>query len=163
MNFKGCVEKDELLRILERLWRQEQRHKEEGDTMDDDSMCKICMDSPVAILLFWSQSHPSIHGPDRLRDVGVRAHVHLHPVWQADGRVPHLPAICCQVTNLGFCHDPTSWSFLVYRVVKTFKAWAGTVARVEFPTCAYSVIHSYPDFKPVPVSRFRKLQDGNIF
>ena len=50
VNFKGCVEKDELLRILERLWRQEQRHKEEGDTMDDDSMCKICMDSPVALL-----------------------------------------------------------------------------------------------------------------
>ena len=51
VNFKGCVEKNELLRILERLWRQEQRHKEEGDTMDDDSMCKICMDSPVAVLL----------------------------------------------------------------------------------------------------------------
>ena len=50
VNFKGCVEKNELLRILERLWRQEQRHKEEGDTMDDDSMCKICMDSPVAFL-----------------------------------------------------------------------------------------------------------------
>ena len=50
VNFKGCVEKNELLRILERLWRQEQRHKEEGDTMDDDSMCKICMDSPVASL-----------------------------------------------------------------------------------------------------------------
>jgi len=47
VNFKGCVEKNELLRILERLWRQEQRHKEEGDTMDDDSMCKICMDSPI--------------------------------------------------------------------------------------------------------------------
>jgi len=47
VNFKGCVEKDELLRILERLWRQEQRHKEEGDTMDDDSLCKICMDSPI--------------------------------------------------------------------------------------------------------------------
>ena len=51
VNFKGCVEKDELLRILERLWRQEQRHKEEGDTMDDDSLCKICMDSPVSIVL----------------------------------------------------------------------------------------------------------------
>merc|ERR1719147_176320 len=40
VNFKGCVEKDELLKIVERLWRQEQRNKEEGDTMDDDAMCK---------------------------------------------------------------------------------------------------------------------------
>jgi len=47
VNFKGCVEKDELLKIVERLWRQEQRNKEEGDTMDDDAMCKICMDSPI--------------------------------------------------------------------------------------------------------------------
>jgi len=47
VNFKGCVEKEELLKIVERLWRQEQRNKEEGDAMDDDSMCKICMDSPI--------------------------------------------------------------------------------------------------------------------
>lgn len=47
VNFKGCVEKEELLKIVERLWKQEQRNKEEGDTMDDDSMCKICMDSPI--------------------------------------------------------------------------------------------------------------------
>jgi len=47
VNFKGCVEKEELVRIVERLWQQEQRHREEGDTMDDDAMCKICMDSPI--------------------------------------------------------------------------------------------------------------------
>ena len=28
VNFKGVVEKEELLKILERLWKQEQRHKE---------------------------------------------------------------------------------------------------------------------------------------
>ena len=94
VNFKGCVEKDELLRILERLWRQEQRHKEEGDTMDDDSLCKICMDSPVTVIMI---SIPSTYATDRLCDVGVRAHVHLHPVWQADGRVPNLSTICSQV------------------------------------------------------------------
>ena len=47
VNFKGCVEKDELLKILQRLWKQEQRNKENVDAMDDDSLCKICMDSPV--------------------------------------------------------------------------------------------------------------------
>ena len=48
VNFKGCVEKDELLKILQRLWKQEQRHKENVDTMGDESLCKICMDSPVS-------------------------------------------------------------------------------------------------------------------
>jgi hypothetical protein len=48
VNFKGCVEKDELLKIVERLWKQEQRNKSNIESMDDDSMCKICMDSPVS-------------------------------------------------------------------------------------------------------------------
>jgi len=47
VNFKGCVEKEELLKIVERLWKQEQRQKEDVDNMDDDSLCKICMDAPV--------------------------------------------------------------------------------------------------------------------
>jgi len=47
VNFKGCVEKKELLKIVERLWKQEQRNKSNIDSMDDDSMCKICMDSPI--------------------------------------------------------------------------------------------------------------------
>lgn len=47
VNFKGCVEKEELLKILRRLWKQEQKNKENIETMDDDSLCKICMDSPV--------------------------------------------------------------------------------------------------------------------
>merc|ERR1712147_277837 len=38
VNFKGCVEKDELLKILQRLWKQEQRNKENVDNMDDDSL-----------------------------------------------------------------------------------------------------------------------------
>merc|ERR1712227_339748 len=46
VNFKGCVEKEELLKILQRLWKQEQRHKENIETMDDDSLCRICMDAP---------------------------------------------------------------------------------------------------------------------
>jgi len=47
VNFKGCVERDELLKILERLWKQEKRYREEGESMDDDSLCKICMDLPI--------------------------------------------------------------------------------------------------------------------
>jgi len=47
VNFKGCVEKEELLKILRRLWKQEQKNKENIETMDDDSLCKICMDSPI--------------------------------------------------------------------------------------------------------------------
>jgi len=47
VNFKGCVEKDELLKIVERLWKQEQRNKSNIESMDDESMCKICMDSPI--------------------------------------------------------------------------------------------------------------------
>jgi len=47
VNFKGCVEKEELLRILQRLWKQEQRNKDNLETMEDESLCKICMDSPI--------------------------------------------------------------------------------------------------------------------
>jgi len=47
VNFKGCVEKDELLKILQRLWKQEQRNKANVDTMDDEALCKICMDKPI--------------------------------------------------------------------------------------------------------------------
>jgi len=47
VNFKGCVEKDELLKIVERLWKQEQRNKNNIESMDDESLCKICMDSPI--------------------------------------------------------------------------------------------------------------------
>ena len=83
VNFKGCVEKDELLKILQRLWKQEQRNKENVDNMDDDSLCKICMDSPVRIGLP-KQVNP-IFVSDRLRDAGVRSHVHMYKLWQTDG------------------------------------------------------------------------------
>ena len=48
VNFKGCVEKDELLKILQRLWKQEQKNKDNLESMEDDSLCKICMDAPVS-------------------------------------------------------------------------------------------------------------------
>ena len=62
VNFKGCVEKEELLKIVERLWRQEQRNKEGLDQMQDDSLCKICMDAAVSkftvSLIVPSRAHP---------------------------------------------------------------------------------------------------------
>jgi len=47
VNFKGCVEKEELLKILQRLWKQEQKNKDNVESMEDESLCKICMDSPI--------------------------------------------------------------------------------------------------------------------
>lgn len=48
VNFKGCVEKQELLKIVERLWKQDQKSKDaDVDDLDDDALCKICMDAPV--------------------------------------------------------------------------------------------------------------------
>ena len=49
VNFKGCVEKEELLKILQRLWKQEQKNKDNLESMEDESLCKICMDSPVSV------------------------------------------------------------------------------------------------------------------
>ena len=60
VNFKGCVEKDELLKIVERLWKQEQRNKSNIETMDDESLCKICMDSPVRYVISFFLVSPVI-------------------------------------------------------------------------------------------------------
>ena len=59
VNFKGCVEKEELLKILQRLWKQDRRNKENIETMDDDSLCKICMDSPVVLDTFHHPEYDS--------------------------------------------------------------------------------------------------------
>ncbi|CAB4056083.1 RNF34 [Lepeophtheirus salmonis] len=45
--FKGVIEKEELLKIVRRLWLQDKRNNEDKDTMDDEELCKICMDSKV--------------------------------------------------------------------------------------------------------------------
>jgi len=47
VNFKGVVEKQELLKIVERVWRQHIRSTEEKDKLEDEDLCKICMDNPV--------------------------------------------------------------------------------------------------------------------
>merc|ERR1712130_369122 len=47
VNFKGVVEKQELFKIVERVWRQHVKSTEEKDTLEDEDMCKICMDNRV--------------------------------------------------------------------------------------------------------------------
>lgn len=47
VNFKGVVEKQELFKIVERVWRQHVKSTEEKDTLEDEDMCKICMDNQV--------------------------------------------------------------------------------------------------------------------
>jgi len=47
VTFKGVVEKEELLKIVTRLWKQEQRAEEGKDSIKDEELCKICMDHPV--------------------------------------------------------------------------------------------------------------------
>lgn len=47
VNFKGVVEKDELLKHVARLWRQEKQAQDDKEAMNDSELCKICMDNPV--------------------------------------------------------------------------------------------------------------------
>jgi len=47
VNFKGVVEKDELLKHVGRLWRQERQAQDDKESMNDSELCKICMDNPV--------------------------------------------------------------------------------------------------------------------
>ena len=83
---------------MERLWKQEQRNKSNIETMDDESLCKICMDSPVSWWVRFSSGSPNILCSDWLCYAGVWAHVYLYAVWQADGRVSYMQAVCCKVS-----------------------------------------------------------------
>ena len=47
VNFKGVVEKQELLKIVERVWRQHVKSTEDKDNLEDEDLCKICMDNQV--------------------------------------------------------------------------------------------------------------------
>ena len=78
VNFKGCVEKDELLKILQRLWKQEQMNKDNIESMEDESLCKICMDSPVSGYSKSLDLTVKSLFLDRLCDVGVWTYVYLH-------------------------------------------------------------------------------------
>lgn len=47
VSFKGVVEKEELLKILTRVWKQEMKLQEAKDNLEDEDLCKICMDRAV--------------------------------------------------------------------------------------------------------------------
>lgn len=52
VDYKGCVEKAELLERASRLWIDSNIRKEEGDTDGNmDEACKICMDAPLDCVL----------------------------------------------------------------------------------------------------------------
>ena len=101
-----------------------------------------------------------VHGPDRLCDVGVRSHVHLHAMRQADGRVPHLSPICCQVfltrsittsphatPRLQSCQDFQGLSWDCGRSVSS--------SRISYSRIFSDSFLSRSTFKPVPMSRLQ--------
>ncbi|XP_014779896.1 E3 ubiquitin-protein ligase RNF34 [Octopus bimaculoides] len=53
VDYKGCVEKWELLDRVRRLWEAQRQQKKDPDSpvLNDDEMCKICMDSPIDCVL----------------------------------------------------------------------------------------------------------------
>lgn len=51
VDFKGCVEKKELVERAERLWSDSQKLREEEATNYNGDCCKICMDAPLDCVL----------------------------------------------------------------------------------------------------------------
>ena len=103
-------------------------------------------------------SLPSTYATDRLCDVGVRSHVHLHTMRQADGRVPHLSPICCQVfLTQSITTSPHALPRL--QSCQDFQGLSWDCGRsVSSSRISYSRIFSdsfLSTFKPVPVSRLQ--------
>lgn len=89
--------------------------------------------------------------------------MHLHSVWQADGRVPNLSAICCQVLSwnmkksrpdlmlfpprLQSCQDFQGLSWDCGRSVSS--------SRISYSRIFSDSFLSRSTFKPVPVSRLQ--------
>ncbi|CAG2107462.1 unnamed protein product [Medioppia subpectinata] len=52
IDYKGCVEKEELLSKVERLWNDRQENKTQNlDDIPDSNVCKICMESTIDCVL----------------------------------------------------------------------------------------------------------------
>ncbi|XP_048508634.1 E3 ubiquitin-protein ligase rififylin isoform X2 [Athalia rosae] len=51
VNFKGCVERSELLDRASRLWQQHAKSREDLEKLGLDDLCKICMDAPVECVM----------------------------------------------------------------------------------------------------------------
>lgn len=50
VDYKGCVEKNELLEKAERLWQDTSKSKE-GLPESLEDLCKLCMDAPLDCVL----------------------------------------------------------------------------------------------------------------
>ncbi|XP_022907744.1 E3 ubiquitin-protein ligase RNF34 [Onthophagus taurus] len=49
VNYKGCVEKSDLLQLAVTLWKNDKENKDDGDTFEN--CCKVCMDAPLDCVL----------------------------------------------------------------------------------------------------------------
>lgn len=52
VDFKGCVERCELLDRASRLWEEHRKSRETNiETMDDETLCKVCLDAPIECVI----------------------------------------------------------------------------------------------------------------
>lgn len=51
VDFKGCVEKAELLDRVKRLWNEYSQSREGLEALPIDDLCKICMDAPIECVM----------------------------------------------------------------------------------------------------------------
>lgn len=51
VDFKGCIEKGELLEKAQRLWEDNNEHKDIAENVPVDELCKLCMDAPLDCVL----------------------------------------------------------------------------------------------------------------
>ncbi|XP_074601193.1 E3 ubiquitin-protein ligase RNF34-like [Brevipalpus obovatus] len=51
VDFKGCCEKEELLKKAIRLWREVKKAEKECDDLEESNLCKICMERPLDCVL----------------------------------------------------------------------------------------------------------------
>ncbi|XP_058805269.1 E3 ubiquitin-protein ligase RNF34 [Phymastichus coffea] len=51
VDYKGCVERCELLARASRLWEEYQRSRTGIETADEDVLCKICLDAPIECVI----------------------------------------------------------------------------------------------------------------
>ncbi|KAJ8680247.1 hypothetical protein QAD02_016034 [Eretmocerus hayati] len=51
VDFKGCVERRELLDRACRLWEEYHKSRQVIESADEDSLCKICLDAPIECVI----------------------------------------------------------------------------------------------------------------
>lgn len=51
VDFKGCIERSELLDRVSRLWEEHNQARADMDNMDKEDICKICWDAPIECVI----------------------------------------------------------------------------------------------------------------